>query len=291
MWCSLVACSAMDGEAVAAEAAPAAPSPRVPVVSLPSQAAAGGAGGGGAGKAPGPPAPPAGADAWADGLVLAFASSRSTELVHCVDLTVRCNPPPAAGRSGSRAAGGGGARPPGAPEDLDGWRGYFSPFVALPAPGDAGTSAPGSAPPGGGGGSGREPPPRVVGLACCRTAAGSGRKLHVACVGPSCLAVWEDPHLHLSCRRPIASPGRPPADAVVFTPSASGGAAGAPAAADALTDGRCRAVDIQPGMVAVGMDVSSARVRSTARFEPAHFTLLRRSRRCLFDPFHRLEPC
>jgi hypothetical protein len=196
-----------------------------------------------------------------DGLVLAFVSSRNTELVHCIDLTVRCNP-----SSSSRNRNGSG--PSGAMqqpqqsellEDLDGWRGYFSPFLALPTPGGGGGGAAETSAPGGSGSDiarRQEELPRVVALACCRIPSGSTKKLHVACVGPSNLVVWEDPHLHLSCRRPITSPGKLPAEAVAFSPAVSAAAGGATPLA--LPDGRCQAVDIQPGMVVVGMDVRIA---------------------------------
>jgi len=97
-------------------------------------------------------------------LILAFVSSRAVENVHCVDLTMRCNPinhvSPAAGANegggGGSSGGGGGSSGGGGGtnrekyhagivkntegggmsikndlelEDLDGWRGYFQPFA------------------------------------------------------------------------------------------------------------------------------------------------------------------
>lgn len=174
-----------------------------------------------------------------DGLVLAFASSRETELVHCVDLTVRCSP--------SQHP----APPPGrreALEELDGWRGYFSPFGGG-AKGPGATRDPGAVAPSGAGGASSHADdegqglPKVVGLACCRT---SARQVHLACLAEANVVVWEDPHLHLSCRRPISSPSHP-AEAVTY---------GLP---HGLSDGKGCAVDVQPGVVAVGMDVSADR--------------------------------
>lgn len=204
MWCSLVACTSPQAAAGAGATSPLSSSSRVPLVPLPSQA------GGGLSTTL---TSSSTASSSVDGLVLAYVSSRETELVHCVDLTIRCNP--GKGNSAQEL------------DDLDGWRGYFSPFKTPATAGGSGTDA--------------AEEQRVIGLAACRTPAG---KVHVACIGESQLVVWEDPHLHLSCRRPLTSP-KPPADAVTFAMTHS------------LSDGKCCVVDIQPAMVAVGMDVSA----------------------------------
>ena len=50
-----------------------------------------------------------------DGLVLGFVSSLNSSRIHCFDYTVRCNP----SKISSSAA----------TEELDGWRGYWTPFT------------------------------------------------------------------------------------------------------------------------------------------------------------------
>jgi vacuolar protein sorting-associated protein 11 len=266
MWCTLAACAA-PASGVEDPSSRAPP----PVIPLPSQAAAAGPAtaatlpndgiqptdtsgsttsrGGGAGAAA--------AAAVIDGLVLAFVSSRETELVHCVDLTVRCNPSrpqpdPFAASSGRAATD--------ALEELDGWRGYFSPFsgggrastkgtagattTRAAGAGMAASPPPPPPPPGASSAVGAradEGPPKIVGLAVCRT---SSRQVHLACLAESDVAVWVDPHLHLSCRRPITPPSRPVEATTHSLPHG-------------LSDGRGCAVDVRPGIVAVGMDVST----------------------------------
>jgi len=87
-------------------------------------------------------------------LLLLFASSRNTPLVHCIDVTVRCTPQNphsireseengTAGAASSSVAGSTSGRDAFAsnssnagnndasnPEDLDGWRGHYNPFLA-----------------------------------------------------------------------------------------------------------------------------------------------------------------
>jgi hypothetical protein len=248
MWCTLTACA----EPSEAEDSGS----RIPVIPLPSQAASAAAATAALATsgdvAPALSANPSGGGggvAVVDGLVLAFVSSRETELVHCVDLTVRCNPSPHPSDSFPSSSAGRTE----APEELDGWRGYFSPFPlgggqshnnnkgpgaardsVTAAHASAGANiAHGAAEDGGG------LPPKVVGLACCRT---SSRQVHLACLAETNVAVWVDPHLHLSCRRPISLPSRP-ADATTYV------------LPHELSDGRGCAVDVRPGIVAVGMDV------------------------------------
>lgn len=78
-------------------------------------------------------------------LVLVFLSSKMTSRVHCLDITVRCNPVSVLGDESlcgdsavaanvSSVAGGGGgsgsrSSSNGKEQELDGWRGYFDPFV------------------------------------------------------------------------------------------------------------------------------------------------------------------
>jgi hypothetical protein len=243
MWCTLTACAA-PSEAEDSGS-------RIPVVPLPSQATSAAAATAALATSEVAPlsANPSGGGGVAvvDGLVLAFVSSRETELVHCVDLTVRCNPSPHPSDSFPASSAGRTE----APEELDGWRGYFSPFVGgggshhnnkgpgaardavAAAPASGANIAHGAAEDGGG------LPPKVVGLACCRT---PSRQVHLACLAELNVAVWVDPHLHLSCRRPISLPSRP-ADATTYV------------LPHTLSDGRGCAVDVRPGIVAVGMDV------------------------------------
>lgn len=154
-----------------------------------------------------------------DGLVLAFVTSRDTELIHCFDVTVRCNPPPAAEKD---------------LEDLDGWRGYFAPFSAIctrAQDGPASDDADGD---------------KVVGIAACRHNKGNG-PVHLACISDKRVVVWEDPHIHLSCRQPLTQP-RPSSDVKTYTmqhPLSSS------------SEGHCLVVDIVPGIVAVGMDTGA----------------------------------
>lgn len=170
-----------------------------------------------------------------DGLVLAFVTSRKTDLVHCIDVTLRCQSPTEPETTASSSPEW---------EDLDGWRGYFAPFSAvLPSlvEGSTGvdraTTSSSSSSSNIAAGTTEE---RIAGLAACRTAEG---RIHVACISESSqVIVWEDPHLYLSCRRPLATP-QAPVEATVF------------ASVQNLSDGNGLAVDVKPGIVAVGMDV------------------------------------
>jgi hypothetical protein len=152
-----------------------------------------------------------------DGLVLTFVTSRYTELIHCLDVTVRCNPPPSSVDM----------------DDMDGWRGYFAPF-AKPLREQQQQQ--------------QNPAQRadvdhhmtavdvvsldVMAMAACRGVSGH-KPVLLACIAKTKVVVWEDPHLHLSCRRPLTSPKVPP-DAKLYslqTPWNS-------------NDGECQAVDI-----------------------------------------------
>jgi len=155
----------------------------------------------------------------ADGLVLVFVTSRDTELVHCFDVTIRCNPPSTAEKE---------------IEDLDGFRGYFAPFRKVPQERKSSQDAihehmedSSSA-------------DKLVAIAACR-GTGGHKPVYLACITKSKLCIWEDPHLHLSCRRPLITP-EPTSDVSIFnlqTPCSS-------------TDGEYRVIDIVPGLVAVG---------------------------------------
>jgi len=203
-----------------------------------------------------------------DGLVLAFASSKDSTRVHCFDLTVRCNPPSQQQHQGSQTS----------MEDMDGWRGYWNPFVSSAARegGGGGTlSTPATAL----SASAAAPQPSsttgVVHTAACRIPAQGRRRhqhsaLHVACLGPSTathhqIAVWEDPHLHLSCRKPLATASTTTTttkkdDCVVYTTTLSSSSTAAAGTSQSQTswnasnDGNAAVVSIVPGLVAVGTD-------------------------------------
>ena len=176
----------------------------------------------------------------ADGLVLGWVTGSDTERVHCFDVTVRCNPPLAIEKD---------------LEDLDGWRGYFAPF-SLPAAAVV-VGAPVSSP---------RPDHqheknisssknnsnnKVVAMAACREHVGS--PLHVACVAEKQLVIWEDPHLHLSCRRPFKNQH----DVVVSSDDTSNITNWRLQHAWGSNDGLATAVDIRPGMVAVGTSLGA----------------------------------
>lgn len=134
-----------------------------------------------------------------DGLVLIFLTSRDTEFVHCVDITVRCH-------------GMGN-------EEKDGWRGYFSPL----------------------------PDSKVLDIASCRDSQGG---TYLACLGTSTptshtLVVYQDPHLQLTCRKPLQVFDLQ--NAIAFSTAKS-----QQQQWNSNNDGEAYLVDIVPGMVAVG---------------------------------------
>ena len=120
-----------------------------------------------------------------DGLVLAFFSSPQSPYVHCVDVTIRCNPPL--------------TTEPTELEDMDGWRGYVAPLRTTPE---------------GAGNAGAEP---LLDIATARVQhapnhanniqASAYNPLHLVCLSPRRLVIWEDAHLVLSCQRPLATSG------------------------------------------------------------------------------------
>ena len=205
-----------------------------------------------------------------DGLVLAFVSSPKTDFVHCVDLTVRCNPPlptissdptmTASATEESSTAVGGGDRTTGSSigggnerelVDMDGWRGYFTPF-----------------------GGGDRPPQNteshvtatrdqedlhtIRDLAVCRIMDGTNKQtsqhihthqqqhnaVHLACLSRNQLVAWEDPHLSLSCRRPLMAPQHMPLEAILWKMQVS--------ATTSAADGDFTCVSLLPGIVAIG---------------------------------------
>ena len=173
-----------------------------------------------------------------DGLVLVFLASQQSDRVHCIDVTVRCNPP-----SNSNST-------PVSPDEdvLDGWRGYWSPFEKEKSV----TAGPTS--------SRNEdrvmlehlsPSPSsgdecVVAMAACRQ---PGSKLWVACLAKTNLVVCEDPHLGLSCRIPVTINSSP--DSVCYRLAVPWNEA---------QQGRGKCVDTTPGLVAVGTDIGGVQI-------------------------------
>lgn len=216
-----------------------------------------------------------------DGLVLCFVTSKNTNLVHCFDLTVRCNSQSSDASRVSAAktnessirtvvAGSNDAandkkdrNTPTALDDLDGWRGYFAPIPPQLFQQNE-----------------RQQPPttrtssqqeiirsndgtdsanldvslRVLGIAACRCPDRHG-PLHVASISNKHLTVWEDPHLHLLCRKPFRNnTASIPGDAVVYTATSArpGTSSQQQLSLRSSMDGDYRVVDIVPGIVAVG---------------------------------------
>lgn len=156
-----------------------------------------------------------------DGLVLVFATSQATGWVHCFDVTVRCNPPDTNGHL----------------EELDGWRGYFAPFsLASSNDRDALSSSPSS--------SSSLATDGIIALATCRSNQGHG-PLHLACISKQSCVVWEDPHLHLSCRLPLTAPRQTEGTRYSFE------------FWNSSKDGSPSAVGIVPGIMAVGTDTGA----------------------------------
>mmetsp|Transcript_23120 Transcript_23120/g.35442 ORF Transcript_23120/g.35442 Transcript_23120/m.35442 type:complete len:1153 (+) Transcript_23120:35-3493(+) len=208
------------------------------------------------------------ADNGSDGLVLLFLSSRQSNLVHCVDLTMRCNPvhfrdrheiahanPVQATDSGEVREDVSQGMNDGSLEEMDGWRGYFSPFtqasVSFTKSGNSktrnraeerilsehlGTYGDARAQSGSN---------QVLDLATCKvkTPDGTHSPILLACISDKDVVVYEDPHLHLTCRLP-PTPGVGITAAVrkPSTPFPSG------------QYGSPRVLDISPELVAVGSD-------------------------------------
>ncbi|GAX22817.1 hypothetical protein FisN_24Lh099 [Fistulifera solaris] len=153
-----------------------------------------------------------------DGLVLAFVTSAHTDLIHCIDITMRCNPPLASEMD---------------VDSFDGWRGYFSPFLRTPP----GPSRPPTL----------EsyhleevPTENIVAISCCRGTSGHNPVM-LACISKSNVTLWEDPHLHLSCRLPVKTP-QPPIEPKVYSLQKEWN----------NVDGDCLSLDVIPSLLAVG---------------------------------------
>ena len=174
-----------------------------------------------------------------DGLVLGFVSSRQSARIHCFDVTVRCNP------SSSSSA---------ATEELDGWRGYWTPFPPkLPPPtGQPSTNITTTTTT-----MGNDvtlSSSMVVAIATCRvtfTKVRAHSPLHVACLGiQNQLVVYEDPHLSLSCRLPVHDTvhdtTNSAAESMIMYTVPSG------SKWNTSNDGEACVLNMVPGMVAVG---------------------------------------
>jgi hypothetical protein len=179
----------------------------------------------------GPSSTPVVATTLLDGLVLGFVSSLNSSRIHCFDVTVRCNP----SKISSSAA----------TEELDGWRGYWTPFTPtvvrqqqLPTVASTSTTSGNDFASAG-----------VAAVAACRIPTSKPRAhspLHVACLGlQNQLVVYEDPHLHLSCRLPVHDTINSTDSMTMYTiPTGNKW--------NASNDGEACALNIAPGMVAVG---------------------------------------
>lgn len=241
-----------------------------------------------------------------DGLVLAFAASPGCSRIHCLDVTVRCNPPGVVPPRKQAAA----VTAPS--EDMDGWRGYWSPFRTTPPPQPIETSA-GSQNRSGG----------VVAVATCRVPAFSTNKdngrpqqtpphqqhraavhspLHVACLGSqNQLVVWEDPHLHLSCRQPVqdtaisTTSNGIPTDVVVYQVQQQQLSSGSSNIKwwNTANDGSACVLDICPGMVAVGTDIGVVLVyayHTTITVRPTVKQQHQQQQQRVLRPYLRIPP-
>mmetsp|Transcript_26748 Transcript_26748/g.62824 ORF Transcript_26748/g.62824 Transcript_26748/m.62824 type:complete len:1153 (+) Transcript_26748:61-3519(+) len=194
-----------------------------------------------------------------DGLVLAFVTSYDTDRVHCFDISIRCNKKinqgnrstatnnndsSSAGNNGTSGASG---RKSDDLEDLDGWRGYLAPMKqngqeALIDSNEAGATT------GTNGGTLEKSKEGIVGIATCRASSGHN-PIHMACITATNLVVCVDPHLYLSCRRPFSKPDHSE------VPSFNLGSGW-----NEASNGKLTAVDVAPGIVAIGTDNGSLHI-------------------------------
>ena len=197
-----------------------------------------------------------------DGLVLCFlastqssSSSSSTTtslpLVHCVDVTIRCNPPL---DTQEREL-----------EDLDGWRGYLAPLLSLPSPTTTATTTDTTSTTGN---------DVIIDMATCRcripppaasSAAATVAKessnytsLLLACLTKNRLVVWQDPHLYLTCSLPL----RTTATQSALESTQQGAKRWSTSfASSSSSDGVPRVVSMAaPGLVAVGTSTGAVLV-------------------------------
>lgn len=176
-----------------------------------------------------------------DGLVLAFLCSKDSPYVHCVDLTIRCNPPLT---TEEREL-----------EDMDGWRGYIAPLQTTTKGGGGGATEPSAS-------STNEGPEHILDIATCRVAPKQGAKdeytaVHLACLSSSRIVVWEDPHLVLTCRQPLVKPTELPSR--LWSTSL----------ANATADGTPRVIALASGLVAVGTSTGAVLVWAYRPHQPS----------------------
>lgn len=172
-----------------------------------------------------------------DGLVLAFLCSKESSYVHCVDVTIRCNPPLTTEEKEL--------------EDMDGWRGYVAPLQCTASSIDATTNSVAAAT------SGTE---QILDIATCRVAPKAGSDytpLHLVCLSPQRIVVWEDPHLVLSCRQPLAKPTE--VAAKMWSTNLN----------NSTADGEPKVVAAQPGLVAVGTTAGAVLVWTFRPHQPS----------------------
>jgi vacuolar protein sorting-associated protein 11 len=145
-----------------------------------------------------------------DGLVLVFLSSAESPRIHCIDITVRCNPPNSTYNATTANNAGSSVVTDRMEEEitLDGWRGYFCPFeitaeksIAPTAVGSSSTATHDTA------------GDTIIDIAQCRRP-DSEYKIWVACLSGTNLVVCEDPHLGLSCRLPLVT--KAPSNIVIY---------------------------------------------------------------------------
>lgn len=200
-------------------------------------------------------------------LVLAFLSSRECQRVHCVDLTVRSNPVHKSQKSTETGASGDDDGDKlGNELDMDGWRGFFCPFVHMNS-NNVSASAPSN--------SVNVPIstslniPKVTSVAVCSDHETDdikvGRNIYVACITNDHesvgVSVHRNPHLYLndlatldknqktselSSSSPSSSSGRVTPKVECFQPVEN---------FDQSRYGKPTCVDIKTNIVAVGSDI------------------------------------
>ena len=168
-----------------------------------------------------------------DGLVLLFVTSSQTHMVHCVDITRRCHP----SNTTTTTTGPDSATV----VETDGWRGYFAPFPTTTTdPSSLNQENASSST-----SSSSTTRSRIIALAVCRGSLGH-RPLYLACCSTAQLVIWEDPHLFLSCRRPVSN---------TYTTTSTTTTTNTPTTfmlESVFPGAECTCVDIAPGLVAVG---------------------------------------
>jgi len=190
-------------------------------------------------------------------LVLAFVSSMASQRVHCIDLTVRSMPLHKSKKSietGSSRDDLGGEQE----QDLDGWRGYFCPFVHMsgdfiPGPGPSNQLNTSN--------STSWNIPKVTSVAVCSDHGTDditiGRNIYVACISNDTdsigVTVHRNPHLYLNDlatldknKKVPESSGRVTPKVECFQPLEK---------FDQTRHGKPTCVDIKTNIVAVGTDI------------------------------------